>query len=108
MARQGDVARVEQRQHVPEQIGLGLVANFVANAVLAEWLLHELAAVVIANNLADVIALEQRGESSTTADGENGGRTSRTASTITVRSRVCTPTGCCNRRKWWRTFAADW
>jgi hypothetical protein len=46
MARQGDVARVEQRQHVPEQIRLGLVADLVADAVLAEWLLHELAAVV--------------------------------------------------------------
>ena len=53
MARQGDVARGEQRQHVPEQIGLGLLAHFVADAVLAERLPHELAAVVIANNLAD-------------------------------------------------------
>ena len=62
MARQGDVARVDQWQHVPEQIGLGLVANFVANAVPAEWLLHELAAVVVSNNLADAIAAEQSGE----------------------------------------------
>src|SRR5262249_15643867 len=43
-------------------IGLGLFADFVADAVLAEWLLHELAAVVVANNLADAIALEQSGE----------------------------------------------
>src|SRR6516165_9979234 len=62
MARQDDAARVEQWQHVPEQIGLGLFADFVADAVLAEWLLHELAAVVIANNLADAIALEQSGK----------------------------------------------
>jgi len=62
MARQGDVASVEQRQHVPEQIGLGLLADFVADAVPAERFLNELAAVMIANNLADAIALEQRGE----------------------------------------------
>jgi hypothetical protein len=49
MARQGDVARVQQRQHVPEQIGLGLLADFVADAVPAERFFHELAAVVIAN-----------------------------------------------------------
>src|SRR6516165_6467715 len=62
MARQGDVARVEQRQHVPEQIGLGLVADFVADAMPAERFFHELAAVVVANNLADAIALEESGE----------------------------------------------
>ena len=62
MARQGDVASVEQRQHVPEQIGLGLLADFLADAVTAERLLNELAAVVIANNLADAIALEQSGK----------------------------------------------
>ena len=32
MARQGDVASVEQWQHVPEQIGLGVLADFVADA----------------------------------------------------------------------------
>jgi hypothetical protein len=53
MARQGDVARVEQRQHVPEQIRLGPLAQFVADAVLAEWLLHELAAVVVTNYTPD-------------------------------------------------------
>jgi hypothetical protein len=62
MARQGDVARVEQRQHVPEQIGLGLFADFVADAVPVERFSHELAAVVVANNLADAIALEQSGK----------------------------------------------
>jgi len=62
MARQGDVASVEQRQHVPEQIRLGLFADFVADAVSAERFFHELAAVVVANNLADAIALEQSGE----------------------------------------------
>jgi putative tryptophan/tyrosine transport system substrate-binding protein len=51
MARQGDAARVEQRQHVPEQVGLRLLADFVADALPAERFLHELAAVVIANNL---------------------------------------------------------
>src|SRR5262249_54243252 len=62
MARQGDVARVEQGQHVPEQIGLGLFADFVADAVPVERFSHELAAVVVANNLADAISLEQSGE----------------------------------------------
>src|SRR5262245_62778734 len=62
MARQDDAARVEQRQHVSEQVGLGLFADFVADAVFAEWLPHELAAVVVANNLADAIALEESGE----------------------------------------------
>ena len=37
----GDVASVEQRQHVPEQIGLGLLADFVADAVPAERFLHD-------------------------------------------------------------------
>jgi len=48
--RQGDLSRVEQRQHVPEQIGLGLFADFVADAVPVERFSHELAAVVVANN----------------------------------------------------------
>ena len=91
MARQGDVASVEQRQHVPEQIGLGLLAEFIADAVPAERFLNELAAVVIANNLADAIALSSVAKSSTTADGENGGRTSRTASTITASFRSSSP-----------------
>jgi hypothetical protein len=43
---------------------------------------HELAAIVIANNLAYAIALEQDGEI-VDHGRENGGRTSRTASTIT-------------------------
>src|SRR5262249_6981558 len=39
-----------------------LFADFVADAMPAERFFHELAAVVIANNLADAIALEQNGE----------------------------------------------
>ena len=62
MARQDNLASVEPRQQVPVQIALRLLAQFVADAVLAEWLLHELAAVVVTNNLADAIALEQSGE----------------------------------------------
>ena len=54
--RQGDLSRVEQRQHVPEQIGLGLLADFVADAVPAERFFHELATVVVANNLAEAAA----------------------------------------------------
>src|SRR5215831_14312674 len=59
----GKVMRPElSNGSMPEQIGLGLFADFVADAVLAEWLLHELAAVMVANNLADAIALEQSGK----------------------------------------------
>src|SRR5215472_14015667 len=62
MARQDDVARVEQRQHVPEQIGLGPLAQFIVDTVLAEWLLHKLAAVVVTNHFGNVVGLEQLGE----------------------------------------------
>jgi hypothetical protein len=40
MARQDDVTRIEQRQHVSEQIGLGLLADFVADAVPPERFLQ--------------------------------------------------------------------
>src|SRR5258707_7352899 len=44
MARQNDLARVEKRQHVPEQIGLGVVADFVADAASSGRILYQLAA----------------------------------------------------------------
>src|SRR5205823_14842745 len=62
MARQDNLAPVEAWQPVPIQIALRLLAQFVADAVLAEWLLHELAAVVVTNHFGNVVGLEQLGE----------------------------------------------
>ena len=80
MARQDNLAAVEAWQQVPIQIALRLLAQFVADAVLAEWFLHELAAVVVTNHFGNVVGLEQLANSSTTTVGLNGGRISRTAS----------------------------
>ena len=41
MARQDNLAAVEAWQQVPIQIALRLLAQFVADAVLAEWLTAE-------------------------------------------------------------------
>src|SRR5262245_61520682 len=62
MARQDNLAAVEAWQQVPIQIALRMLAQFVADAVLAEWLLHELAAVVVTNHSSNVVGLEQLGE----------------------------------------------
>ncbi len=58
MARQDNLAAVEAWQQVPIQIALRLLAQFVADAVLAEWLLHELAAVVVTNHFGNVVGAE--------------------------------------------------
>src|SRR5215471_13239892 len=62
MARQDNLAAVEAWQQVPIQIALRLLAQFVADAVLVEWLLHELAAVVVTNHFGNAVGLEQLGE----------------------------------------------
>src|SRR5258705_3200536 len=62
MARQDNLATVEAWQQVPIEIALWLLAQFVGDAVLAEWLLHELAAVVVTNHFGNVVGLEQLGE----------------------------------------------
>src|SRR5262245_24735509 len=63
MARQDNLAAVEAWQQVPIEIALRLLAQFIGDAVLAEWLRHELAAVVVTNHFGDAIGLEQLGES---------------------------------------------
>src|SRR5215475_10362810 len=62
MARDDNLAAVEAWQQVPVQIALRLLAQFIVDAVLAEWLLHELAAVVVTNHFGNVVSLEQLGE----------------------------------------------
>src|SRR6478672_9328622 len=62
MARQDNLAAVEAWQQVPIQIALRLLAQFVADAVLAEWLHNELAAIVVTNHFGNVVGLEQLGE----------------------------------------------
>ena len=49
--RQHDAAAVQQRQQVAVEVGLGLLRDLVTEAVPAERLLDELAAVVIATTL---------------------------------------------------------
>src|SRR5262245_23522283 len=62
MARQDNLAAVEAWQQVPIEITLRLLAQFVGDAVLVEWLLHELAAVVVTNHFGNAVGLEQVGE----------------------------------------------
>src|SRR5262252_7795634 len=62
MARQDNLAAVEAWQQVPIQIALRLLAQFVADAVLEEWLLDELATVVVANDSCHGVGLEKLGE----------------------------------------------
>src|SRR5262245_50658603 len=62
MARQDNLAAVEAWQQVPIQIALRLLAQFVGDAMLAEWLCHELAAVVVTNHFGNAVGLEQLGE----------------------------------------------
>src|SRR5262245_5296586 len=60
MARQDNLAAVEAWQQVPIWIAFRLLAQFVADAVLAEWLLHELAAVVVTNHFGNVVGPHHR------------------------------------------------
>src|SRR5262245_44459706 len=62
MARQDNLAAVEAWQQVPIEIALRLLAQFVGDAVFAEWLRHELAAVVVTNHFGNAVGLEQLGK----------------------------------------------
>ena len=59
MVKQVDLARVDGRQQVAIEIRLRLLRGLVADAVLAERLLHELAAVVVTKHFGNVVGLEQ-------------------------------------------------
>jgi len=57
---QHDAARIEQRQRVTIQVALRLLARLVADAATLERLRREAASPLVAHNLADAVALEQR------------------------------------------------
>src|SRR5262245_7735530 len=61
MARQDNLA-AEAWQQVPIKIAFRLLAQFVGDAALAEWLRHELAAVVVTNHFGNAVGLKQLGE----------------------------------------------
>ena len=62
MVEQRNPAGVNDRQHVTENLGLGLCRHLVTDPVLAELLARPLARIAIASDGADAVRFQQRGE----------------------------------------------
>ena len=80
MVDQVDQLRIHQRKQVAIQIALRLRRRLIGDAMLAELLHRLFAAVAVALDAVDAIALEQSCEFADADSGENGGLTSLMAS----------------------------